>query len=69
MKVRGAIVHLGLGTWDDITNSDPSLAFKAGEQHLRCRRVRGGVRHQPFGRHPVLCPGHFEVGRRLVQWI
>jgi hypothetical protein len=41
MKVWGAIVHLGLGTWDDITNSDTSLALKAGEQHLRCRRTRG----------------------------
>jgi hypothetical protein len=41
MKVRGAFVHLGLGTWDQITNSDTSLALKAGEQHLGCRRIRG----------------------------
>jgi hypothetical protein len=41
MKVRGAIVDLGLGTCDDITNSDTLLALKAGEQHLRCRRTRG----------------------------
>jgi hypothetical protein len=41
MNIPGAIVHPGLGTRDDITDSDPSLGLKAGEPHLRCRRIRG----------------------------